>query len=159
HCMLTSVNLNNHALSMAGEVDNVPINLNLATKMCVGYPETMTQMPPQFALCIRRSLSHLSREPPLGRNLCTIGSSPNSHLLVSCHYRPPNNDPHPQPLPTRGRGADPSLWPGFSINRQLLPRFNYSAISASIFALSRTAPTGSRQPSRREISAPAPRSA
>jgi hypothetical protein len=45
-CVLASIHLHNQALRMTREVNDVPINSNLTTKMRPRHAEAMTQMPP-----------------------------------------------------------------------------------------------------------------
>jgi hypothetical protein len=80
-CMLTPINFDDHALGMAGEIDDVTRNLNLTAKMRASDSETMTQVPPQFALGFRGSASHLSRQLALRWRLCTITRCPDSRFV------------------------------------------------------------------------------
>src|SRR5580704_16834890 len=126
-CMLTPINFDDHALGMAGEIDDVTRNLNLTAKMRASDSETMTQVPPQFALGFRGSASHLSRQLALRWRLCTITRCPDSRFVgghdINSGCLPTfsprdwacgssetsialSPDPPPQPSPTRGEGAD-----------------------------------------------------
>jgi hypothetical protein len=75
------INFDDHALGMAGEIDDVTRNLNLTAKMRASDSETMTQVPPQFALGFRGSASHLSRQLAWRWRLCTITRCPDSRFV------------------------------------------------------------------------------
>src|SRR5271165_2845647 len=66
-------------------------------------------MPPQFALCMRRSASHLPGKLTLRRRLSAITLRPNSRLIPSRHCQSSDFDPHPPTPPHKGEGSTPSL--------------------------------------------------
>jgi hypothetical protein len=105
YCVLASINLNNQPLRMTREVDDVTTDSHLTTKMRSSHTEPVTQMPPQFALCLCRHTSHLPGKLSLRRLFGAITLGPNSWIVRCRHCHPSNRDPHPRPLPTRGRGA------------------------------------------------------
>jgi hypothetical protein len=80
-CVLTAINLNDHAPSMAGEIDDVAVDPNLTSEMRAWHSKAMTQVPPQFALGFGGSAPHLLRQLALRRHLCAVTLCPDSWFI------------------------------------------------------------------------------
>ena len=65
--MLTTVDLDNEMRSVTCEVHDVLLDPNLPTEMRTADRETMTEMPPEFALGVSGGRTHLARKPALRR--------------------------------------------------------------------------------------------
>src|SRR5215469_11799760 len=90
---------------MAREVDDEATDSHLSTEMRSRHTEPVTQVPPQFALCLCRHTPHLLRELTLRCCPGAITLGPYSRLIRCPNLHALPHDPHPRPLPTRGRGA------------------------------------------------------
>jgi hypothetical protein len=78
--MLTTINLNYEFEVMTDEISNVMAQMYLPTKMSVGRSEAISQMPPQFALCIGRRRTHRAGAHPVDRNDTTVAACPNPRV-------------------------------------------------------------------------------
>jgi hypothetical protein len=70
--MLAAIDLHDKSLSMAGEVHDVPIDLNLSTKVGSVDSNAMAQVPPQSSLCDRWRTSHGARKRALWEDVRPI---------------------------------------------------------------------------------------
>jgi hypothetical protein len=107
-CMLTAVNFKNQASCMAGEVGDIAANANLPAEVGIWSLQAMPEVPPELPLSICRIGTHLAPEDTLRRyRHATISASPGARLFIVFRHRSTRwRDPHPYPLPTRGRGTE-----------------------------------------------------
>jgi hypothetical protein len=107
--VLAAVDLDDQLRSMTCEVRDARPDRNLPAEMRTVQRQTMAKVPPQLAFGLRGLFAHTPRESALRRHHTAIRPRPNAIvvLVARSHY---DNDPHPWPLPTRGRGTRPHEW-------------------------------------------------
>jgi hypothetical protein len=92
--MLTAINLDHQLQPVAGKIGDVGTDLNLPAEVRASQSQTMTQVPPQFALGRRRRFAHSTCEHTLPRRHRPIRERPGAAIVFvihSHHY----TDPHP----------------------------------------------------------------
>jgi hypothetical protein len=65
--MVAAVQLHNQVRAVTGEIDDVLLDADLSAEMGILHSEAMTQVPPEFAFCFRRSCAHFACEAALGQ--------------------------------------------------------------------------------------------
>ena len=100
--VLATIDLDNDAPRVTGEINDVAANSNLATEMCAWRRNSVAQMPPKFPLCFRRRGPHLAGELTLPWHDCAIALRPDPRLVPYGHIVVPRLGP-PPPTPPHSR--------------------------------------------------------
>ncbi len=107
--VLASIDLDDDACRVTGEIGDVAANSNLATEMRARCRKPVAQVPPELPLGFRRSSAHRLGEAALRRHDRAITLRPDSRLVTCGHVIVSQLRPPPPTPPHKGEGSTPSL--------------------------------------------------